>query len=62
MYKLNKIGPRTDPCGTPILQSRNGEHASLILVHCFLKLKYDSIHVNVLVEKLNLDNLDKRTL
>ncbi len=62
MYKLNKIGPRTDPCGASILQSRNGEHASLILEHCFLKVRYDYIHVNVLVEKLNLDNLDKRTL
>ncbi len=62
MFKLNKIGPRTEPCGTPILQSRNGERASLILVHCFLKLKYDSIHVNVLVEQFNFDNLGKRTL
>ncbi len=58
MYKLNEIGPKIEPCGTPMLQSRNGEHALLILVHCFLKFKYDSIHVNVLVSLLK----DKRML
>ncbi len=58
MYKLNEIGPKIDPCGIPMLQSRNGEHALLILVHCFLKFKYDSMHVNVLVSLLK----DKRML
>ncbi len=58
MYKLNEIGPKIDPCGIPMLQSRNGEHALLIIVHCFLKFKYDSMHVNVLVSLLK----DKRML
>ena len=39
IYKQNKIGPKIDPCGTPMVLFAKEEHTSLILVHCFLEIK-----------------------
>lgn len=48
-YTQNKIGPRIDPCGTPMVKSEKDEHVPLILVHCFPEFRYDSIYVSAIV-------------
>ena len=33
---LNSVGPRTDPCGTPDVTSRQELYVEFILTRCFL--------------------------
>ena len=44
VYKMNRIGPRTDPCGTPKL-SKVGCESLLLLVTVDSTQKYDRIMV-----------------
>ena len=39
MYSINKIGPFTEPCGTPYSILLSFEDASLLKTYCFLLFK-----------------------
>ena len=41
IYSRNRIGPRTEPWGTPISIGRNEDKDVPIETHCFLFVKYD---------------------
>src|SRR5664279_1714410 len=43
----NNSGPRTDPCGTPLVTSIHVEYALRILTRMVLAVRKDSIHFNV---------------
>ena len=36
MNMVNKVGPRTEPCGTPLLTSWMEDEVPLMTTHCFL--------------------------
>ena len=38
MYIKNRIGPRTDPCGTPLMTGAHSEKLSLTTTLCFLSV------------------------
>ncbi len=62
MYKLNKSGPKTDPCRTPIEDWIKAECWWYTLTHWVLSERYDFIKLSSLGEKLNLESLAIRTL
>ena len=41
MYRMNRIGPSTEPCGTPYLILLSFEDALLLETYCFLLLSYE---------------------
>ena len=41
MYRMNKIGPSTEHCGTPYSILLSFEDASLLETYYFLLLKYE---------------------
>ena len=48
MYYRNKIGPITDPCGTPEETGTLSEHSPSSTTDCILPTKKDWIHERVL--------------
>jgi hypothetical protein len=34
MYNINKIGPKTDPCGTPLRTGTHSEKQCSVTTHC----------------------------
>ena len=55
MYIINNMGPKTVPCGIPLITSVHSEKKPFInLTLCFLKHKKDLIHpvYNTLVQVL----------
>ena len=51
MYKINKSGPRTLPCGTPQRTERMCDLRSPQLTYCFLSLRYDFNNLRTLFRK-----------
>lgn len=51
-----------DPWGTPVVLLDRWEHVLVILMHCFLESKYDSIHDKAVAEKSSCESLDNKTL
>ena len=47
MYFKNRIGPSTDPCGTPLMTGAHSEKLSLNTTLCFLSVKNEVIHSRV---------------
>ena len=43
VYRAKRIGPRTDPWGTPEVISERGEQASPILTDCRRLCRYEEI-------------------
>ena len=53
IYTKNKIGPRTDPCGTPASTPVQSEFIPFKTRHCFLSLTYDFKKViNITIRKI----------
>ena len=48
MYKMNSIGPETEPCGTPDLTSAHSEHFPFNTTLCILLDSQSCIHPNTL--------------
>ena len=59
---LNSIGPRMEPCGTPVDKSRVVDWWFWILTCCCLIPKYDCIQLSVSEEKLKADHFETRNL
>ena len=47
MYRMNRIGPCIEPCGTPYLILLSFEDASLLETYCFLLLRYEVYKDNI---------------
>ena len=48
IYFTNNIGPKTDPCGTPLLTVTQSDTFPSTLTRCFLLVKNDFIQFNTL--------------
>ena len=48
MYSRNRVGPSTDPCGTPEITTHEEEHTPLITKLCCWLFKNDWIQERVL--------------
>jgi hypothetical protein len=57
MYRLYRIGDRTEPCGTPACISRSVDSSSSTITLNFLLEKNELISSIKLDEKCNSDNL-----
>ena len=44
LYVVNKIGPITDPCGTPKRRARSSERVPLVLTVCTRPFRYEVNH------------------
>ncbi len=61
IYKLNRIGPRIDPWGTPILQFRYTDWLLPRRMLCFLFAKEEVIHLITSTEKLKSVSFERST-
>lgn len=53
MYKLKRIGPKIEPCGTPVDNSKGVELYWSILTLCERDKRYELIRLIYFEEKLN---------
>ena len=54
---LSKIGPTTEPCGTPEIISLKELLILLIRTHCFLVSKYEFMYLSKFLSKPQLSSL-----
>ena len=47
IYIKKRVGPRTDPCGTPLVNSLQSEYVAQIVTLCSLLLSQSSIQFRV---------------
>ena len=55
VYKVNRRGPRTEPCGTPNSSSHNLERVDPILIDWHQWLKQEVNHFKVMLHTPNYD-------
>ncbi len=63
IVRLNNIGPRREPCGTPYFKGLGEDSASPPITDCVLFVRYDSNHFSAVPVTPNLrSNLDSSML
>ena len=62
MYKRNRSGPRTDPCGTPAVIGLHADSAFCIITRCLLSPVYLAIKLRDDLFTPYLTNLHNRPL
>ena len=53
MYMVKRMGPSTDPCGTPKCNDCSDDSVSFILTDCLLSVMYDGNHCRTVPDMPN---------